>query len=95
MFKVRKQDLDINQHVNHIAHIHWLVEGMPAKITKKYELKKFEISYKEQGFYEDNIQVETEIAKDKNKDSVKAIHQITKNKNKLISKAITYWKITD
>ncbi|MHA2357530.1 MAG: acyl-[acyl-carrier-protein] thioesterase [Candidatus Heimdallarchaeaceae archaeon] len=92
-FKVRKQDLDINQHVNHIAHIHWILEGMPEKIVKNYILEKIEISYKQQGFYEDDIQVETEIMKEKKKDTIKAFHQIIKGKKReLISKAITYWK---
>ncbi len=94
LLKVRMQDLDINQHVNHISQIHWLVEGMPEKIVKKYELEKLEISYKERGFYEDDIQVETEILKEKDNDTIKAFHQITKNKKrKLVSKAITHWRL--
>ena len=91
--KVRLQDLDIQQHVNHISHIHWIMEGMPEKIVKKYKMDKLEISYKEQGFHEDDITVETEILKEKS-DVVKAIHQITKNnKRKLVSKAVTHWKL--
>jgi medium-chain acyl-[acyl-carrier-protein] hydrolase len=93
LLKVRLQDLDIQKHVNHISHIHWIMEGLQEKIGKKYELEKLEISYKEQGFYEDEISVETEILK-KDKEIIKAAHQITKNKkNKLVSKAITCWKL--
>ena len=92
LLKVRKQDLDINQHVNHVAHIHWIIENIPEKIVKKYKFEKLEISYKEQGFHEDDILIETEIQKEKN-NTIKAIHQITKGKKKkLISKAITHWK---
>jgi len=92
-FKVRKQDLDINQHVNHIAHIHWIMEGMPEKVVKKYELERLEISYKEQGFHEDNIMVETEILKEKVNETLKATHQIIKGKKKkLVSKAVTCWR---
>ena len=91
-FKVRLQDLDINQHVNHIAHVHWIMEGMPDKIVKKFELERLEISYKEQGFYEDDIIVETEILKEKDTDTVKAFHKIVKNKKKLVSKAISHWR---
>ncbi len=92
-FKVRKQDLDINQHVNHIAHIHWIMEGMPEKVVKKYELERFEISYKEQGFYEDDILVETEILKEKDNGSLEASHQTIKSKKeKLVSKAVTSWR---
>ena len=91
--KVRLQDLDIQQHVNHISHINWIIEGMPEKITKKYELGKLEISYKEQGYYEDDILVETGIL-NKDNEVIEAAHQITKNnKKKLISKAITHWKL--
>ena len=92
-FKVRKQDLDINQHVNHIAHIHWIMEGMPEKVVKKYELERFEISYKEQGFYEDDILVETEILKEKDNGTLEASHQTIKGKKeKLVSKAVTSWR---
>ena len=90
---MRLQDLDIQQHVNHISHIHWIMEGMPEKIVDKYELNKLEISYKEQGFYQDDIKVETEIMRESD-DSIKAIHQIIKGKKeKLVSKAVTSWKL--
>ncbi len=93
--KVRMQDLDINQHVNHIAHIHWIIEGMPEKVGEKYELERLEISYKEQGFHEEDIIVETEISKDKDNGTLKAIHQIIKGKKKkLVSKAVTQWKLS-
>lgn len=91
--KVRKQDLDINQHVNHVAHIHWIMENLPAKVVEKYKFEKLEISYKEQGFHGDDILVETELQKSKD-NTIKAIHLITKGKKKkTISKAITHWKL--
>jgi len=89
--KVRLQDLDINQHVNHVAHIYWLIEAMPEKTRKKYKLEQIEISYKEQAFHEEDICVESELIEDKKSKTLKAIHQIVKNKNKLISKATTFW----
>ncbi|MHA2254524.1 MAG: acyl-[acyl-carrier-protein] thioesterase [Candidatus Heimdallarchaeaceae archaeon] len=92
-FKVRMQDLDINQHVNHIAHVHWILEGMPGKTLEKYELYKLEISYKEQAFLDEEVIVESEIVKEK--EHLKAIHHINKaKKKKLISKATTYWRTT-
>jgi acyl-ACP thioesterase len=93
--KVRLQDLDINQHVNHVAHIYWIIESMPTKIRKKYRLEQIEISYKEQAFHEEDVVVETEIIEDKNNKTLKAIHQIVKNKNKLVSKAVTSWISTN
>lgn len=91
MLEVRLQDLDINQHVNHIAHIYWIFEGMSKEVLKDYYLESLEISYKEQAFHEDQIVVETEVKKEK--DTFKAIHQINKiKKEKLISKATTVWK---
>ena len=89
--KVRLQDLDINQHVNHVAHIYWIIESMPSKIRHKYKIEQIEISYKEQAFHEDEVIIESEIIEDKTNKTLKAIHQITKNKNKLISKAQTFW----
>ena len=89
--KVRLHDLDINQHVNHRMHIEWLIEGMSQKIWKKYELERLEISYKEQAFLDEEIDIETEIHRDANQ--IKGIHQLVKGKKrKLVSKAITQWR---
>jgi acyl-ACP thioesterase len=90
--QVRLHDLDINQHVNHRVNIEWILEGMPEKILKNYELTRLEISYKEQAFLEEKVVIETELIKKKEKDQLSALHQIKKQKkNKLVSKAITYW----
>jgi len=94
--RVRKQDLDINQHVNHVAHIYWIIEGIPKKLLKKYVLDKIEISYKEQAFHEEDVVVETEIIEEKKNGIIKAAHQILKGKKrKLVSKAVTYWKLQE
>ncbi len=90
--KARLQDLDINQHANHVAHIYWILESMPEKIRKKYYLESLEISYKEQAFYEEEMIVETEI-QELNRNEIKALHQIIKGKKrKLVSKSVTVWK---
>ncbi len=67
--------------------------GASQKTFKKYELKKLEISFKDQALYEDELLVETEIEKIQSTGQIKAIHQITKGKKKsLVSKAVTYWR---
>lgn len=96
LMKVRLHDLDINQHVNHRVNIEWIIDSMPQKIQKKYELSKLEISYKDQAFYEEEVVVGTEILKNQENKQIKAIHQITKGKKeKLVSKAITYWRLQE
>lgn len=96
IFKVRLHDLDINRHVNHRMYIEWVIEGIPQKIFKKYELEKLEISFKEQAFYEDEVIVETETEKLQENNQIKGIHQIVKsNKNKLVTKAVTLWKLQE
>ncbi|NPD87179.1 MAG: hypothetical protein HGN29_00555 [Asgard group archaeon] len=93
IMNVRMHDLDINQHLNHRVNIEWLIEGMPEKILKDYELTKLEISYKEQAFFEEEIIVETEIVKKQEKDQLEAVHRLIKGKKeKLVSKAITHWQ---
>ncbi|MBY9000968.1 MAG: hypothetical protein KGD64_08650 [Candidatus Heimdallarchaeota archaeon] len=96
IIKVRLHDLDINGHVNHRMYIEWVIEGIPQKIFKKYELEKLEISFKEQAFYEDEVIVETETKKLQENNQIKGIHQIVKsNKNKLVTKAVTLWKLQE
>ena len=62
-FIVRLSDLDINQHVNSVNYIEWALEGVPADISKSYNLTDIEVTYRAESVYGDCIislcQVET------------------------------------
>ena len=58
---------------------------------KEIALHRCEICNK---FHEDDITVESEIQKEKDNETIKAFHQLIKGKKeKLVSKAITLWRL--
>jgi acyl-ACP thioesterase len=54
-FVVRFRDLDINQHVNNVSFVEWLVESIPAGTLNASVLTELEINFLAEAFYEDHI----------------------------------------
>ena len=47
-FKVRRSDIDYNNHVNNTKYLLWIIEGVPNNIYENYILSEFEIVYKKE-----------------------------------------------
>jgi acyl-ACP thioesterase len=54
-FAVRYRDLDINQHVNNVSFVEWLVESIPNGVLNTSVLSELEINFMAEAFYEDRI----------------------------------------
>mgnify|MGYP001814093031 FL=1 len=54
-FVVRYRDLDINQHVNNMSFVEWLVESIPVGVLNTSVLAELEINFLAEAFYEDHI----------------------------------------
>jgi acyl-ACP thioesterase len=54
-FVVRYRDLDINQHVNNVSFVEWLVESIPNGVLNTAVLAELEINFMAEAFYEDRI----------------------------------------
>jgi len=52
---VRYRDLDINQHVNNVSFVEWLVESIPIRVLNTSVLAELEINFMAEAFYEDHI----------------------------------------
>jgi medium-chain acyl-[acyl-carrier-protein] hydrolase len=55
-FVVRYSDLDINQHVNNVSFVEWIVEGVPFAVLKTSVPAEIEINFLAEAFYDDRIQ---------------------------------------
>lgn len=55
-FVVRYSDLDINQHVNNVSFVEWVVEGVPPAVLKTSVPAEIEINFLAEAFYDDQIQ---------------------------------------
>lgn len=60
-FQVRYSDLDLNNHVNNIKYINWILNDYPYKILSEYEIDDFEINYIAESFYGDEICIASEL----------------------------------
>lgn len=54
-FKVRRNDIDYNNHVNNTKYLLWIIEAVPNNIYENYTLGEFEIIYKKEIKYGDTI----------------------------------------
>jgi len=54
-FVVRYRDLDINQHVNNVSFVEWLVESIPVRFLNASVLAELEINFLAEAFYKDHI----------------------------------------
>lgn len=54
-FIARYGDLDVNQHVNNVSFVEWVVEGVPSSLLNTSALAQLEINFLAEAFYEDCI----------------------------------------
>lgn len=60
-FRVRRSDIDINQHVNNLVYFDWILEEVPEKIYFNYKLRSFEIDYRREITYPATIKSKNKI----------------------------------
>jgi len=54
-FRVRRRDLDINQHVNNASYVEWVLESIPVAIQDKAVLSELEINFLAESFFGNRI----------------------------------------
>lgn len=54
-FIARYGDLDVNQHVNNVSFVEWVVEGVPSSLLNTSAPAQLEINFLAEAFYEDCI----------------------------------------
>ena len=63
-FCVRLSDTDLNRHVNHVHHILWAFESVPPEFLKNRVPVQWEVAYKGEVTFGQNIIVNTEVSDD-------------------------------
>lgn len=79
-FRVRRSDIDYNNHVNNTKYLLWIMEAVPDNIYEDYILSQFEIVYKKEIKYGDTI-VSSYIENHINNQEISFIHKISGKKN--------------
>lgn len=88
-FIVRRNEIDLNQHVNNLVYFDWVLENVPEEIYFNKELKYFEIDYKKEIIYPNTVVVKNTVNME---NDVKTIHGIFDKDGNLSSTAVLIWK---
>jgi acyl-ACP thioesterase len=92
-FRVRYRDLDVNQHVNNVGYIEWIIEGTPYAVQKGSVLKGLEINYLSEALYGDYIIAR---CRPKDQDCTVFTHSIIQEEDgKELVRAKTFWNKVD
>lgn len=60
-FKIRFDDIDINNHVNNAIYPLWATEGVGIEFRDQHQPKEIEIAFKKEALFGENIMVETQF----------------------------------
>ncbi|KAK9992872.1 hypothetical protein SO802_022575 [Lithocarpus litseifolius] len=57
----RRADLDMNQHVNNVTYIGWVLESLPQEIIDSHELQTITIDYRRECLHDDRVDSLTSV----------------------------------
>ena len=89
-FVVRHRDLDINQHVNNVSFVEWVLESVPTRVLNTSVPTELEINFLAEAFYGDHILAACH-GQDANQTSF--LHSIIRQKDgQELARARTVWR---
>ena len=92
-FSVRHRDLDINQHVNNVSFVEWMVESIPARVLNSSVPAEVEINFLAEAFYEERLLA---ACHSQDSDNTQFLHSIIRQKDRQeLVRARTIWRKVD
>ncbi|XP_048542371.1 palmitoyl-acyl carrier protein thioesterase, chloroplastic-like [Triticum urartu] len=92
----RWADLDINQHVNNVKYIGWILESAPISILENHELASIVLDYKREcgrnSVLESHTTVHTDCADESGETTLHCEHLLSLESGPTIVKARTMWR---
>ncbi|KAF7845586.1 oleoyl-acyl carrier protein thioesterase 1, chloroplastic [Senna tora] len=70
----RRADLDMNQHVNNVTYIGWLLESVPQEIIDNYELQSITLDYRRECQRDDVVDSLTNFELSESAEAVSELH---------------------
>ena len=58
-FRVRRSDLDMNDHVNNVHYVEWLGEAVPEEVWRGSSITELEVEYKRAVQFGDRVRIDT------------------------------------
>ncbi len=88
--KVRRGDLDMNRHLNHVAAIEAVFEAAPAEVVDQRRLTALEVEFRAEGHYGDTLR--SACGSGETSDSVELLHSLTREAaGDEVARARTRW----
>jgi len=92
-FVVRHSDLDINQHVNNVNFVEWVLEGVPAVTLNTSVPSELEVNFLAEAFYEDQIRA---TCSPQDPDHTTFLHSLIRQQDgRELARARTKWRVVD
>ena len=92
-FAVRYSDLDINQHVNNVNFVEWVIEGVPSATLSASVPAELEINFLAEAFHNDQILA---TCSPQNSDNTEFLHSLTRRHDgRELARARTKWRKVD
>jgi len=88
--RVVYSDLDMNQHVNNISYVRWLMDRFDMEFQKGHLLEYFAINYMAEALYGDRLTIALE--KDENNEGVFLLKIARLTDKREIARCLTKWK---
>lgn len=86
--RVSYRDLDMNEHVNNVRYIEWIIDSFPLGFIRDHSLQELEINYLAEALYNHEISIGSE-----DKQDLLFLHSLTRPAdNTDICRARTSWK---
>jgi len=88
-FKVRRSDLDLNRHVNHMIYVGWALDAVPDEVAEHRMPVSLEIGYRAEALAGEEVTVSCACTEDD--DGVLVIHRISSADGRELTRLRTRW----
>ncbi len=95
LVRVNYYDTDYNRHVNNIVYINWLMESFPHEYLDQYLPEFFDVEWKKQCHWGDEIKVVTKKKEGSEEYYTKILHKDSDGNDEVVFHAITRWRRRD
>lgn len=89
-FRVRRSDLDLNHHVNHMVYAGWALDAVPDEVAERHKLGSLEIGYRAEALAGEEVTVCCDCTEDDN--GILVIHRIASADGRELTRLRTRWR---
>lgn len=89
-FTVRRSDLDLNRHVNHMVYAGWALDAVPDDLAARYKPVSLEIGYRAEALAGEEVTVSSKCTEENG--NILVIHRISASDGRELTRLRTRWQ---